>query len=212
MTVSTSAPHSPSATTRFLALAALCAAALGILYFLRPDSPTVTVPESLRSVADQIVRIVDVTAVLTATAALAAVSMIRTLPYGIGAILMLGVGANLTSAALGSWLTDAPTALLPSGHVVAAAALYGSAVLISAPRWRPVIVGLGISGVAAVAVSVVATEMSGIFGVVAGLLIAAAWGCVAAILMEHSPVAAKREAARPDTAAIAFSRDRRIHL
>lgn len=89
MTVSTSAPHSPSATTRFLALAALCAAALGVLYFLRPDSPTVTVPDSLRSIAEQIVVFVDVTAVLTVTAALAAVSMIRTLPYGIGAILML---------------------------------------------------------------------------------------------------------------------------
>ncbi|MCJ0906554.1 hypothetical protein [Rhodococcus sp. ARC_M6] len=212
MTVSSPAPRSSSTTPRLLALAALCVVALCTLLLLRPASPTVTVPASLESVADWVIIRVDVTAVLAATTALAVVSMVQNLHYGIGVILMLGVGANLTTAALGSWITDVPTTLLPSGHVVAATALYGSAVLVSAPRWRPVVIGLGISGVAGVCISACAAEMSGVFGVIAGLLVASVWGCAAAILMERSPIAAQREALRADTAVVAFSRHRSIHL
>lgn len=212
VTVSTSTPHSSSATPRFLAVATLCAASLGVLYVLEPASLIIDTPESVKSAARQVISCIDVTTVLAATAALAVVAMVRNLHYGIGGILLVGVGANLTGATLSSWLTNVPAALLPNGHVVAAAALYGAAVLICAPRWRPAIIGLGISVVAGVCVGVVTAGMSGIFGVLAGLLVAAIWGCVAAILMEHSPEAAQREQARPDTAAIAFSRDRRISL
>ena len=128
--------------------------------------------------------------------------MVRGLPYGIGAILLLGMGANLTNAAFGSWLPDVPQDLLPSGHVAAATALYCSAILISAPQWRPVVAGLGFVGVAAIGASALAAELSGLFGVIAGILITLVWACAAAILMARSPIAAKREELRPDTAAI----------
>jgi membrane-associated phospholipid phosphatase len=101
---------------------------------------------------------------------------------------------------------------LPSGHVAAATALYCSAILISAPQWRPVVAGLGFVGVAAIGASALAAELSGLFGVIAGILITLVWACAAAILMARSPIAAKREELRPDTAAIAFSRHRSIRL
>lgn len=212
VTVSTPTQHPTSPTHRFLALAALCIATLSVLYFVRPGSPTVNAPDQVRTLAQWTIGRFDVTAVLAATTALAVVSMVRGLPYGIGAILILGMGANLTNAAIGSWLTDVPQSLQPSGHVAAATALYCSAVLITAPRWRPVVAGLGFVGVAAVGASALGAELSGIFGVIAGSLVALVWACVAAILMARSPIAAKREELRPDTAAIAFSRHRSIRL
>ncbi|MDV8008572.1 MULTISPECIES: hypothetical protein [Rhodococcus] len=213
VTVSTSTQHpTPSTTTRFIVLAAIAVVALGILYFVRPTSPGLSVPDHVRTLAEWTVGRFDVTAVLAATTALAVVSMVRGLPYGIGAILLLGMGANLTNAAFGSWLPDVPQDLLPSGHVAAATALYCSAILISAPQWRPVVAGLGFAGVAAIGASALAAELSGLFGVIAGVLIALVWACAAAILMARSPIAAKREELRPDTAAIAFSRHRSIRL
>ncbi|XGU20773.1 hypothetical protein ACETU7_10295 [Rhodococcus sp. 3Y1] len=121
-----------------------------------------SVPEQVRALAEWTVGRFDVTAVLAATTALAVVSMVRGLPYGIGAILLLGMGANLTNAAFGSWLPDVPQDLLPSGHVAAATALYCSAILISAPQWRPVVAGLGFVGVAAIGASALAAELSGL--------------------------------------------------
>lgn len=212
VTVSTPAPNAPSRTSRFLTLAALCAVGILVLYVLGPESSTFSAPDPLRSLADRVVGQVDVTVVLVATTAIAIVSMIRNLHYGIGAVLLLGVGANLTSASLGSWLVGTSASELPNGHVVAAAALYGSAVLISAPRWRPAVTGLGISAVAGVAFSVCAAGTSGVVGVIGGLLVASVWGCVAAMVMERSPVAEQREALRPDTAVVAFSRHRSIQL
>ena len=99
---------------------------------------------------------------------LAIVAAMRKLSYGMGAVLLLCIGANLTSAAVRAWESDAPSVLLPSGHVVAVTALYGSALLVSAPRFRPVIAGLGFGVVLGVAGAAV---MIGIFGLAAGLMI-----------------------------------------
>ncbi|WP_424805989.1 hypothetical protein [Rhodococcus sp. 27YEA15] len=207
MTVST--PQSRP-TIRFAVLAAIGIVLLIALYTVQPDSPHVAVPNPVYQPAEWFLVHFDVTAVLTATTALAVVSMVRALPYGIGAILILGVGATLTAAASSSWLGAAPRSLLPSGHVAAATALYCSAVLIAAPGWRPAVLGLGSVGVCAVAACTIVTENSGLFGVIGGALVALVWACGAAAVMARSPVAAKREELRPDTAAMAFSRHRSI--
>lgn len=53
VTVSTSTQHpAPSTTTRFLVLAAIAVVALGVLYFVRPTSPGLSVPEQVRALAE----------------------------------------------------------------------------------------------------------------------------------------------------------------
>lgn len=214
MVVTVSAPHhARSLAPRLLAGAATaCVLALGMLYVSRPTLPTVSVPEHVHMLASWTVGRFDITAVLAATAVLAVVTTMRRLPYGLGAILGLGLGANLTNATIGSRFADLPATLAPSGHVAAATALYCSAILVTSPSWRPAVAGLGFAGVVMVGVSTLVADATSLFAIVAGALIALVWGCAAAILMSRSPEAAKREEARPDTAALAFSRHRSIRL
>ncbi|MCQ4122023.1 hypothetical protein [Rhodococcus tibetensis] len=191
-----------------LAVSAAGTVLLCALYLVKPASTALTFPEPLRSVADQVISTIDVTSVLVATVVLAVVAMLRKLSYGIGAVLALCLGANLTSAAVRAWAADAPSVLLPSGHVVAAAALYGSAILVSAPRFRPVIAGLGFALILGVAGASALVDPISVYGLVASLVVSSIWWALASTLMLYSPVAAKREELRPDTAAMAFSRHR----
>jgi hypothetical protein len=191
-----------------LALSAAGVVLLCALYLAKPASTALSFPEPLRSIADQVINVVDVNSVLVATVVLAVVATVRKLSYGMGAILLLCLGANLTSAAVRAWASDAPTVLLPSGHVVAVAALYGSAILVSAPRFRPVVAGLGFALILGVAGAAALVEPISVYGLVASLVVASIWWALASILMLYSPVAAEREALRPDTAAIVFSRHR----
>ncbi|QTJ65151.1 hypothetical protein HYG77_05740 [Rhodococcus sp. ZPP] len=191
-----------------LAVSAAGVVLLCALYLVKPASTALSFPEPLRSIADQVISVVDVNSVLVATVVLAVVATVRKLSYGIGAILLLCLGANLTCAAVRAWASDAPTVLLPSGHVVAVAALYGSAILVSAPRFRPVVAGLGFALILGVAGAAALVEPISIYGLVASLVVASIWWALASILMLYSPVAAEREALRPDTAAIVFSRHR----
>jgi hypothetical protein len=189
-----------------LALSAAGVVLLCALYLAKPASTALSFPEPLRSIADQVINVVDVNSVLVATVVLAVVATVRKLSYGMGAILLLCLGANLTSAAVRA--SDAPSVLLPSGHVVAVAALYGSAILVSAPRFRPVVAGLGFALILGVAGAAALVEPISVYGLVASLVVASIWWALASILMLYSPVAAEREALRPDTAAIVFSRHR----
>ncbi|WP_230990144.1 hypothetical protein [Rhodococcus oxybenzonivorans] len=191
-----------------LAVSAAGVVLLCALYLVKPASTALSFPEPLRSIADQVISVVDVNSVLVATVVLAVVATVRKLSYGIGAILLLCLGANLTCAAVRAWASDAPTVLLPSGHVVAVAALYGSAILVSAPRFRPVVAGLGFALILGVAGAAALVEPISVYGLVASLVVASIWWALASILMLYSPVAAEREALRPDTAAIVFSRHR----
>ncbi|WP_160103522.1 hypothetical protein [Rhodococcus sp. T7] len=193
-------------SVRRLAFAAAGVVALCALYLIRPESSGLVLPEALRPVAEPVIQAIDVTTVLAAAVVLAIVAAMRKLSYGMAAVLLLCIGANLTSAAVRAWESDAPSALLPSGHVVAVTALWGSALLVSAPRFRPVIAGLGFAVVLGVAGAAALVETSGIFGLAASLIIFAIWWALASTLMLYSPVAAEREERRPDTAAIAFSR------
>ncbi|WP_084721672.1 hypothetical protein [Rhodococcus marinonascens] len=189
-----------------LAVAAAGAVSLGALYLVRPSSSALMFPEALHPVAVPVIDAIDITAILAVTVVLSVVSMMRKLPYGIGAVLVLSLGANLTGAAVRAWASDTAPALLPSGHIVAFAALCGSALLVAAPRFRPVISGLGFAGLLGVAGASAMVEPISVFGIAASLVIAAIWWALASTLMLYSPVAAEREERRPDTAAIAFSR------
>ncbi|QNG18237.1 hypothetical protein G4H71_02735 [Rhodococcus triatomae] len=189
-----------------LAAAATIACGLVVLYILRPAASPLAVPAELRTLAEPLVELVDLTTVLAATVALSVVAMIRRLPYGVAAVLIVSVGANLTAALARNWVPDAPAALLPNGHVVAVTALYGSALLVCAPRFRPVLAGLGFVAVVAVTAAAVTVETTSPAGALAAIAVSVFWWTVASALMQFSPVAAERESLRPDTAAIALSR------
>ncbi|MFZ2178674.1 MAG: hypothetical protein WAW17_32520, partial [Rhodococcus sp. (in: high G+C Gram-positive bacteria)] len=165
------------------ALAVAGVAVLCALYLVSPESPHLVLPEALRPIAIPAIAAIDVTTVLAATVVLAVVAMMRTLSYGIGAVLTLCLGANLSNAAIQVWAADTPSALLPSGHLVAVVALYGSAILVAAPRFRPVVAGLGFALVLGVAGAAAVVEPIGVYGLAASVVVAAIWWAVASALM-----------------------------
>ncbi|MEV0948220.1 hypothetical protein [Rhodococcus sp. NPDC049939] len=189
-----------------LAVAAAGVVALLSLYLVNPELPTLTLPEIFRPVAEPVVEAVNVTSVLAATTIVAIVAAMRKLPYGMAAALMLCIGSNITGAGIREWASDTSATLLPNGHVVAIIALWGAALLVTAPRFQPVLVGLGFVVVVAVAGAVALVDPISVPGIVASLLVGAIWWALASAVMLYSPAAAERERQRPDTAAIAFSR------
>lgn len=192
-----------------LALAMVVAVALLVLYSIKPTSNPVALPKALRPLAESVIGSIDVTTMLVAATAMTIVAMVRRLPYGAGAVLTLCVGANLTSAGIRTWVTgEASWTLLPSGHLVAVAAVVGSALFVAAPRFVPAVSGLGFVMIVATAGAAIMVEPTSPAGVAASLAIVAVWWLVASTVMLYSPVAKEREELRPDTAAIAFSRRR----
>nr|WP_240945596.1 hypothetical protein [Rhodococcus sp. HNM0569] len=165
-------------------------------------------PEQIRTMAEPVLTAVDVTTVMAATVVLSVVAMIRRLSYGVAAVLTLTVGANLGSALVRVWADGAPEAILPSGHVVAAMAVYSTGLLVASPRFKPVVSGLGAVVVLAVVAASLASEPVGLPGIAAAGTITAIWWAVASIIMVYSPIAAERERQRPDPAAMALVRHR----
>lgn len=121
--------------------------ALGVTY---PHS-RVMLP-SLTGPADALLQMFGLTPVLVAVAALTVLTLIRRLPYGIGAVISLVVGASLTTAAVRAWADGwVPASALPNGYVCACISLICAATLVAAPRFLPMVWGLG--SVAAITVS-----------------------------------------------------------
>lgn len=200
-------------TPRWWALTALSAATLIFLYVALPVAgvqyaPASTSFEALYGPSTTVLNIIDVTTVLVVIAALAVVSVVRKLPYGIGSVLTLSLGATLSSAAARTWLTgQIASSALPDGRVVAAAALIASAALVVPRAVRPAVLGLGVAFVAGVALAAVVTAAATAVGVVGAVAVAGLWWGVAGALMTQSPVAAARERKNPmDTAALMLRR------
>lgn len=201
-------------TPRWWALAGACLAALVILYAVVPFvgvryTPASAKLEALYGPSSTLLDVIDVTTVLVLLAALAVVAVVRKLPYGIGAVLTLSLGATLTAAAGRTWLVDhIPTSALPDGRLVAAAAVIASAGLVVPGAVRPAVLGLGAALVAAVALAAFVTAGSTVIGIVGSLMVVGLWWGVAGVVMAHSPLAAARERKnRLDTAALMLRRD-----
>ncbi|MGA9872278.1 MAG: hypothetical protein WBQ44_14205 [Rhodococcus sp. (in: high G+C Gram-positive bacteria)] len=176
---------------------------LGIGYpHSRAIVPGLTAP------SETLLRLFGITPVLVAVAALTIVSVVRKLPYGIGAVIGLTVGASLTTAAVRAWAYGlVPASALPNGSVTACAALICGAALVAAPRFVPAVTGLGAVVALTVAGAAVVGGSATVVGIVTTFLIVALWWALASTVMVFSPVAAEREAANPlDTAAMALRR------
>ncbi|EOM74899.1 hypothetical protein DW322_17485 [Rhodococcus rhodnii] len=193
---------------RRIAVAAVSVVALVALYALRPRVSSFTTPENLRALAEPVLSLVDVTTALVATVVLTVVAMTRRLPFGVAAVLLLVIGSTVSSAAVHQWVSSVPDAGLPNGYVVGVSAIYGAAVLVAAPQFKPAVAGLGAVAVLAITAAAVVAEPVALAGVAASLMITAIWWALSSVVMLYSPVAAQREELRPDTAAIAFSRYR----
>lgn len=163
---------------------------------------------SLAGPAETLLMMFGITQVLLAVAALTLVAVARRLPYGIGAVITLVVGASLTTAAVRTWADGwVPSSALPNGYVAACAALVGAATLVAAPRFLPMVWGLGGVAVLAVAAAAVVGGSATVVGIATTLLIVVGWWAGSSAVMLFSPVAAEREAQNPlDTAALALRR------
>lgn len=158
--------------------------------------------------AARLLSAIDITTVLVVVAALTVVSIARALPYGIGAVLMLCPGAPLTAAAARSWLPESVLASAhPDGRIVAVASLVAAASLVVPSRIRPAVLGLGLAATVAVSLAAVVTAAASFVGVLGALAITGTWWALAAVVMAHSPIAARRERKNPlDTAALKLRR------
>lgn len=165
---------------------------------------------SLTGPSETLVTTFGLTQVLLAVAALTVVALIRKLPYGIGAVITLVVGASITTAAVRTWADGwVPASALPNGYVTACAALVCAATLVAAPRFLPMVWGLGVVGALTVAAAAVVGGSATVVGIATTLLIVAGWWAGACAVMLYSPIAAEREAQNPfDTAALALRRSR----
>ncbi|MBY6366416.1 hypothetical protein [Rhodococcoides corynebacterioides] len=200
-------------TPRLWLAAAAGALILAVLYAVLPlagvEYPAARpVPGPVAGGASRLLSVIDVTSVLVVVAALTVVSIVRTLPYGIGAVLMLCPGAPLTAAAARSWLPDSVLASAhPDGRIVAVASLVAAASLVVSPRVRPAVLGLGLAATVAVAAAAVVTAAASVVGVLGALAVTGTWWALAAVVMAHSPIAARREHKNPlDTAALKLRR------
>ncbi|WP_072807099.1 hypothetical protein [Rhodococcoides yunnanense] len=183
-------------------------AALPLLGVTYPYSRAV-VP-SLVDPSGALLRAFGITPVLLAVAALTVVALFRALPYGIGAVITLVVGASLTTAAVRAWAAGwVPASALPNGYVTAAVSLVCATTLVAAPRFLPMVWGLGAVGATTVCAAAIVGGSATIIGVATTLLIVLGWWAGSSAVMLHSPVAAEREAQNPfDTAALALRRMR----
>ncbi|MET0198580.1 hypothetical protein CH289_16595 [Rhodococcus sp. RS1C4] len=163
---------------------------------------------SLDGPANALLEAFGVTPVLVAVAGLTVVSLIRKLPYGIGAVIALVLGASLTTAAVRSWADGwVPASALPNGYVTACASLVCAATLVASARFLPMVWGLGAVAVATVSAAAVIGGSATVVGIVTTVAIVTAWWAGSSAVMLYSPVAAEREAQNPfDTAALALRR------
>lgn len=201
-------------TPRLWGSAAVFAALLLALYAALPAlgvtfSPASNVAEVLYRPSAALLNAVDVTSVLVIVAVLAVVTVVRGLPYGIGAVLLLSLGATIGTAIgrslVGTYVT--PSAL-PDARLVAVTAIVAAASLTLPARVVPAVVGLGAAVVVAVSGAALVTASASIVGVVGSLAVVGFWWSVAAVIMAHSPIAAAREAKNPmNTAALMLRRD-----
>ncbi len=194
-----------------IAAVGLCITGLVVLLVVLPLAG-VTYPYSrgivpaLIGPSETLLRAFGITPVLCAVAALTMVAMIRELPYGIGAVTTLTVGASLTTAAARTWADGwVPTSALPNGYVTASLSLICAATLVASAKFLPVVWGLGTVAAATVAAAAVLGGSATVIGIATTLLIVAAWWAWSSAVMLYSPVAAEREARNPlDTAAMAL--------
>ena len=164
--------------------------------------PSLTVP------SDTLLQFSGITPVLVAVAALTVIALMRALPYGIGAVISLVVGASLTTAAVRTWADGlVPASALPNGYVTAALALICAATLVSSPRFLPMVWGLGVVAAVTLAGALVVGGTASVVGLATTLLIVGGWWAASSAVMVYSPIAAEREASNPfDTAALALRR------
>jgi membrane-associated phospholipid phosphatase len=140
----------------------------------------------IHRLADAVVQLGDPRPFLVAGAALVAVAVARARPRTAMVVPLILLGANVTAQLLkpalasprvSSLLTDThiDAASWPSGHATAAMSLALCAVLVSAPRWRPLVAALG--GMLAVAVGystlILAWHLPS--DVLGGFLVATVW-------------------------------------
>lgn len=176
---------------------------VGVTYpYSRAIVPSLTAP------SDMLLRAFGLTPVLVGVAALTVIALMRKLPYGIGAVITLVVGASLTTAAVRAWADGwVPASALPNGYVTACAALICAATLVASPRFLPMVWGLGAVGAATVSASAVVGGSATVVGIATTLLIVVGWWAGSSAVMLYSPLAAEREAQNPfDTAALALRR------
>jgi hypothetical protein len=165
-----------------------------------------TVVPSLAGPSDSLLTAFGITPVLVAVAALTVVALIRKLPYGIGAVITLVVGASLTTAGVRAWAAGwVPASALPNGYITAAVALVCATTLVASTKFLPMVWGLGGVGAATVCAAAVVGGATSVVGVVTTVLIVVGWWAGSSGVMVYSPVAAEREKQNPfDTAALAF--------
>ncbi|MGU3434900.1 hypothetical protein ACNHUS_18025 [Actinomycetes bacterium M1A6_2h] len=153
----------------------------------------------------------EVTSVLLAVTVLSVIAVVRKLHYGIAAVLVTTLGANLMGAGMRAWIggTVLPSAVA-DGPVIAAASVVAAASIVCASRWRPAVAGLGGVAVLAVSGAAMITAAASVVAVVGALLVVALWWSLASVVMTHSPIAAERERQNPlSTAAMALGANRR---
>nr|WP_271209072.1 hypothetical protein [Rhodococcus wratislaviensis]GLK33525.1 hypothetical protein GCM10017611_03670 [Rhodococcus wratislaviensis] len=79
---------------------------------------------------------------------------------------------RLRANAVRAWESDAPPCCCRACTSCAVTALRGSALLVSAPRFRPVVAGLGFTLILGVAETAVLDEPISVYGLVASLVVA----------------------------------------
>lgn len=151
---------------------------------------------------------IDVTSVLIAVAVLAAIALLRKLPYASGVVIACTIGAVITGELAGHFVgSSVPSTELPYGRLVATAALLAAASLVASTAWRPVVLGLGTAATSAVAAAALLTGATSVVGIASALSVVFTWWSACSIVMLYSPAAAAREARNPlDTAALAVQR------
>lgn len=159
---------------------------------------------SLSGPSDAALSAFGLTPVLLAVAGLTVVALVRALPYGIGAVITLVVGASLTTAAVRAWADGlVPASALPNGNVTACMALICAATLVASRAFLPMVWGLGTVAAATVSTGAVLGGSATVVGIFTTAAIVAAWWAGSSAVMLYSPVAAEREARNPlDTAAM----------
>ena len=140
----------------------------------------------IADLAHQTGHFADPLPVAVMTVVLLLVALVRRRPRTALAVVLVVLGANLTTQILkpalaAPWLasmlgsTDAPTGSWPSGHSTGAMSLALCAVLVAAPRWRPVVATLGAAFAVAVGYSLLVLGAHVPSDVLGGYLVAAVW-------------------------------------
>ncbi len=214
--VGTAAETAVAARSRALLarVGAVGAALLGLVAVLAvlPMSG-VTYPHSrayvpaLTAPSDTLLQFFGITPVLIGVAGLTVIALVRQLPYGIGAVISLAVGASLTTAAVRTWADGSvPASALPNGYVAAALSLICASTLVCSVRLLPAVWGLGTVAAVTVAGAAVVGGFASVVGIATTLLIVGGWWAGSSAVMLYSPIAAARDASNLDTAALALRR------